>query len=80
MATTRFGSKLVRLLSVGSLILTAASSVRAAGEDACLTDKSKKLLACGDVPPDAAIPPAELAAWTLVGNVLLNLDEFVSKR
>ena len=27
-----------------------------------------------------SIPAPELAAWTLVGNVLLNLDEFVSKR
>ena len=38
----------------------------------------------GDIPavlgalaPDAN--PAELAAWTVVGNVLLNLDEFLMK-
>jgi len=43
-------------------------------------ESAKKVISLGDVPPDATIPPAELAAWTLVGNVLLNLDEFVSKR
>jgi hypothetical protein len=43
-------------------------------------ESAKKLISFGDLPPDAAIPPAELAAWTLVGNVILNLDEFVSKR
>jgi hypothetical protein len=31
----------------------------------------------GALAPDAN--PAELAAWTVVGNVLLNLDEFLMK-
>ena len=43
-------------------------------------ESAKRTISFGDLPPDATIPPAELAAWTLVGNVLLNLDEFVSKR
>jgi hypothetical protein len=43
-------------------------------------ESAKKVIAVGDLPPEASIPPPELAAWTLVGNVLLNLDEFVSKR
>jgi hypothetical protein len=38
------------------------------------------VIALGDIPADASIPPAELAAWTLVANVILNLDEFVNKR
>jgi len=43
-------------------------------------ESAKKVIAVGDLPPEASIPAPELAAWTLVGNVLLNLDEFVSKR
>jgi hypothetical protein len=35
-------------------------------------------LPLGPLPPGA--DPAELAAWTVVGNVLLNLDEVLSKR
>jgi hypothetical protein len=33
-----------------------------------------------DTPPPANLPPAELAAWTTVANVLLNLDEALMKR
>jgi hypothetical protein len=33
----------------------------------------------GDSEPDAKIPQAELAAWTMVANELLNLDEAVNK-
>jgi hypothetical protein len=43
-------------------------------------DSAKKAIAFGDLPPDASIPAPELASWTLVANVILNLDEFVSKR
>jgi hypothetical protein len=32
----------------------------------------------GPVPPGVDV--AELAAWTVVGNVLLNLDETIAKR
>ena len=31
-------------------------------------------------PLPAGLDPAELAAWTVVGNVLLNLDEMFLKR
>jgi hypothetical protein len=37
------------------------------------------LLAVRDSKSDAAIPPAELAAWTIVGSQFLNLDEFLTK-
>ena len=36
-------------------------------------------LAKGPLPLPAGVDPAELAAWTVVGNVLLNLDETLSK-
>jgi hypothetical protein len=38
-----------------------------------------KLLAVGEAPRDPALDPAELAAWTAVANVILNLDETVTK-
>jgi hypothetical protein len=37
------------------------------------------LIAVGDSTADAAIDPVELAAWTTVATVLINLDEFVTK-
>jgi mono/diheme cytochrome c family protein len=38
-----------------------------------------KLLAVGESPRDAGLDPAELAAWTAVAGVILNLDETVTK-
>jgi hypothetical protein len=38
-----------------------------------------KLISVGESPRDPAANPAESAAWTSVGNVLLNLDETISK-
>jgi len=43
-------------------------------------ESAKKAISFGDLPPDASIPPPELAAWTLTANVILNLDEFLNKR
>ena len=42
-------------------------------------DAAKKLIAHGDSKPDAKLDPAELAAFTVTANVLLNLDEFVTR-
>ena len=42
-------------------------------------DAAKKLITFGDSKPDEALDPAELAAYTLVANMLLNLDEAVTK-
>jgi hypothetical protein len=40
---------------------------------------AKKLLGIGEAPRDDKLDPAELAAWTNVASVLLNLDEAVTK-
>ncbi|MGD9858307.1 MAG: DUF1553 domain-containing protein, partial [Planctomycetaceae bacterium] len=40
---------------------------------------AEKLIDVGEMPPDASIAPAELAAWTSVASVILNLDEVVTK-
>lgn len=43
------------------------------------TDAAKALLAVGATKPDTSIPAAELAAWTMVANLILNLDEVITK-
>ncbi len=40
---------------------------------------AKRLITLGASQPDAKLDPAELAAYTLTANVLLNLDEVVTK-
>jgi hypothetical protein len=40
---------------------------------------AKKLISVGETQPDEAMNPSELAAWTMVANLVLNLDEVVSK-
>jgi len=40
---------------------------------------AKQLIATGEIQPDPRIEPAELAAWTMIANVILNLDEAISK-
>ncbi len=42
-------------------------------------DAAKKLLAVGESAADATLPPAELAAWTLVASQVMNLDEALTK-
>jgi hypothetical protein len=42
-------------------------------------DAAGALIAVGDSTPDPALDPAELAAWSTVASVLLNLDETVTK-
>jgi len=42
-------------------------------------DAAAKLVAIGDSPPDAKINVPELAAYTTVASVILNLDETVTK-
>jgi hypothetical protein len=40
---------------------------------------ARQLLSTGDSPSDPALPPEELAAWTMVANQLMNLDETLNK-
>ena len=41
--------------------------------------EAAKLIRVGESKPDAKIPPAELAAWTMLANNVLNLDEALNK-
>lgn len=40
---------------------------------------ARKLIAHGETKPDMTLDPVELAAWTMLGNVILNLDEVMNK-
>ena len=42
-------------------------------------DEATKLIDVGDSEPEKSIPPADLAAWTMVANQLMNLDEVLNK-
>jgi hypothetical protein len=42
-------------------------------------ESAAKLLTIGESPRDAAIPAAQLAAWTNVCSIILNLDETITK-
>ena len=42
-------------------------------------EAAKALIEMGESKPDAKLDPSELAAWTMIGNILLNLDEVVTK-
>jgi hypothetical protein len=42
-------------------------------------EAANKLITYGESVPDKEIAPNELASWTLVANLLLNLDEVVNK-
>jgi hypothetical protein len=42
-------------------------------------ESAKKLIAVGESKPDSKLNPSELAAWTLIGNLILNLDEVMNK-
>jgi mono/diheme cytochrome c family protein len=40
---------------------------------------ARSLIAVGESKPDASLDPSELAAWTMVANLVLNLDEVLNK-
>ena len=42
-------------------------------------EAARKLIAVGESKPDERLDPIELAAWTMVANVVLNLDEVLNK-
>ena len=42
-------------------------------------DDAKKLIAVGESKFESKLPTAQLAAWTMVANELMNLDEVLNK-
>lgn len=42
-------------------------------------EEASQLILVGEAKPEAGLNPAELAAWTLTANLLLNLDETITR-
>ena len=42
-------------------------------------EAAESLIQIGELPADEGLVPAELAAWTMLTNLLLNLDEVLTK-
>ena len=42
-------------------------------------ERARELIATGETEPDPSLEPVALAAWTMVANTLLNLDEVITK-
>ena len=43
------------------------------------TSAAQKLITVGESKPHATLNPSELAAWTMVANLVMNLDEALNK-
>ncbi len=59
--------------------LTVLEAALARGRASFTAESAKRYLAVGTVPADAALPPVELAAWSALGSLLLNLDATISR-
>ena len=42
-------------------------------------DAAAQLLAIGESKPDTTLAPADLAAWTTIASMILNLDEAINR-
>ena len=42
-------------------------------------EAARQLIAIGETPPDESLDAVELGAWTMVANLVLNLDEVITK-
>ncbi len=42
-------------------------------------EEAQKAISYGESKPDEKLNPAELAAWTMVANLIMNLNEGVTK-
>jgi len=70
---------LLRPLSAEELAILAEGHARLLDHYRADEAAAKALVAVGERPPAASLPPAEVAAMTMVCNQLLNLDEVLNK-
>jgi hypothetical protein len=70
---------LARPLTPGESEIVRASLVKFQTFYAAHVDDATQLTNVGESKPDASIPPADLAAWTMIANQLMNLDEVLNK-
>ena len=56
------------------------AAFRAFGGDYYNPDEAaRQLIDVGETRPDPSLNPSELAAWTMVANLMLNLDEVINR-
>ena len=60
-------------------VILIASLVNLTREYEAAPEEAKKLIATGEFKADPALPAPELAAWTLIANQVLNMDEVLNK-
>ncbi|MES2709159.1 MAG: DUF1553 domain-containing protein [Verrucomicrobiota bacterium] len=60
-------------------VILVASLINLTKDYETVPEEAKKLITTGQAKPDPALPPAELAAWTLIANQVMNLDEALNK-
>jgi hypothetical protein len=70
---------LARPLTAEELAIVRTSAKAFGDHYATHADEAAKLIDVGDSEPEKAIPAADLAAWTMVANQLMNLDEVLNK-
>ncbi len=70
---------LARPLSADEQQIVRETLEKLAAHYAVDANAAKELIEVGDSAPDPAIAPTELAAWTMVANELMNLDEALNK-
>ncbi|HEX6960219.1 MAG TPA: DUF1553 domain-containing protein, partial [Lacipirellula sp.] len=70
---------LARELTAEELSIIKESVTKLESHYAAHLEEAKQLIDVGDKPADATLPAAELAAWTMTVNELMNLDEVLNK-
>jgi hypothetical protein len=70
---------LSRTLTPEEQVILVASLINLTKEYEAAPDEAAKLVATGATKPDPSVPVVELAAWTLIANQVLNLDETLNK-
>jgi hypothetical protein len=70
---------LARPFRADELPIVKASLAELSAHYAANADDAKKLIAVGESKADPAVDPAQLAAWTMLVNELMNLDEVLNK-
>jgi uncharacterized protein DUF1553 len=70
---------LARPFTAQELSLVQAGLADLLAEYKAKPEEAKKLIAVGDSKADPKVDPSELAAWTMLANELMNLDEVLNK-
>jgi hypothetical protein len=70
---------LARELTADERVIVHESLDKLGEHYAAHSGEAKQLIDVGETQPDPALPPVELAVWTMVVNELMNLDETLNK-